>query len=274
MFDFKEYLRLDMFPHMLCPGCGHGIVLGAMLRAIHDLGLKKDEVVVVSGIGCSSRLSGYVDFNTLHTTHGRPLAFATGIKLARPELKVIVITGDGDGLSIGGNHLIHAARRNLGITCLLLNNQIYGMTGGQFAPTTTPGKVSTTSPTGQIERTFDSCRLAEAAGATFVARGITYEPVAVENLIAAGLRHEGFSFVEIISDCPEFFGRFNRVGSPSDMLLTQKQNTLDAKAAAALPAERRKGKMLTGVLYQEEAPEYAASYEQSLAGRVRPDMRE
>jgi 2-oxoglutarate ferredoxin oxidoreductase subunit beta len=274
MFDFKEYLRLDMFPHMLCPGCGHGIVLGAMLRAIHSLGLSKDEVMVVSGIGCSSRLSGYVDFNTLHTTHGRPLAFATGIKLARPELKVIVITGDGDALSIGGNHLIHAARRNLAMTCLLLNNEIYGMTGGQSAPTTTPGKISTTSPKGQTERAFDSCRLAEAAGATFVARGITYEPAAVERLIAAALQHNGFSFVEILSDCPEFFGRFNRVGSPSDMLFTQKQNTLDAKAAAALPPERRKGKLLTGILHQDSAPEYLATLDQNFAGAVRPDMRE
>lgn len=136
MFDIQKYLRLEMFPHMLCPGCGHGIVLGALLRAIDSLKLSQNEVVVVSGIGCSSRLSGYVDFDTLHTTHGRPLAFATGIKMARPELTVIVITGDGDGLSIGGNHLIHAARRNVGLTCLLLNNEIYGMTGGQAAPTT------------------------------------------------------------------------------------------------------------------------------------------
>ena len=274
MFDFRDYLRLDMFPHILCPGCGHGIVLNAMLRAIHSLGLKKDEVMVISGIGCSSRLSGYVDFNTLHTTHGRPLAFATGIKLARPELKVIVITGDGDGLSIGGNHLIHAARRNLAMTCLLLNNEIYGMTGGQFAPTTTPGKLSTTSPQGQSERTFDSCRLAEAAGATFVARGITYEPMALEKLIASALQHDGFSFVEILSDCPEFFGRFNRVGSPSDMLFTQKQHTLDAKAAAGLLPEQRKGKLLTGILYQESAAGYIATDARDGAGAIRPDMQE
>jgi 2-oxoglutarate ferredoxin oxidoreductase subunit beta len=273
MFDFKEYLRMEMFPHMLCPGCGHGIVLGAMLRAIHAQGWSKDEVVVVSGIGCSSRLSGYVDFNTLHTTHGRPLAFATGIKLAKPELRVIVITGDGDGLSIGGNHLIHAARRNLAMTCLLLNNQIYGMTGGQFAPTTAPGKVSTTSPAGQVERAFDSCRLAEAAGATFVARGITYEPLALERLISAALNHHGFSFLEIISDCPEFFGRFNRVGAPADMLVTQKQNTIDVRAAAGLPPERVKGKLLTGILHQESTPEYGAAYEQAFPGG-RPDMRE
>ncbi len=264
MFDFQKYVRMEMFPHMLCPGCGHGIVLGAMLRAIDSLKLSKDEVVVVSGIGCSSRLAGYVDFNTLHSTHGRPLAFATGIKLARPELKIIVITGDGDGLSIGGNHLIHAARRNVGLTCLLLNNEIYGMTGGQFAPTTHQGKISTTSPNGVHETPFDSCRLAEAAGASFVARGITFEPTALEKLIVAAIRHEGFSFVEILSDCPEFFGRFNRLGNPADQILAQKQNVIDAKIAATLPPERVKGKLLTGILHQEARPEYAAHYEQTV----------
>jgi 2-oxoglutarate ferredoxin oxidoreductase subunit beta len=265
MFDFREYLRMEMFPHMLCPGCGHGIVLGALLRAIHSLKLTKDEIVVVSGIGCSSRLAGYVDFNTLHTTHGRPLAFATGIKLARPELTVIVITGDGDGLSIGGNHLIHAARRNVGLTCLLLNNQIYGMTGGQFAPTTQIGRVSTTSPKGQYETPFDSCKLAEAAGASFVARGITYEPSALEKLIVAGIENKGFSFLEVVSDCPEFFGRFNKLGNPADQILMQKQNVVDVEAAAALPAERLRGKMLTGILHHEPRPEYGAVYAESVA---------
>jgi 2-oxoglutarate ferredoxin oxidoreductase subunit beta len=235
-----------------------------MLRAIHSLKLSKDEVVVVSGIGCSSRLAGYVDFNTLHTTHGRPLAFATGIKLARPELTVIVITGDGDGLSIGGNHMIHAARRNVGLACLLLNNQIYGMTGGQFAPTTQIGKISTTSPKGQYETPFDSCRLAEAAGASFVARGITYEPVTLERLIVAAIENKGFSFLEIISDCPEFFGRFNRLGGPADQILMQKQNVVDVRAAAGLPSEMLRGKMLTGILHHEARPEYTAS----LAGSV------
>jgi 2-oxoglutarate/2-oxoacid ferredoxin oxidoreductase subunit beta len=265
MFDFQKYLRLEMFPHILCPGCGHGIVLGAMLRAIDSLKLSQDEVVVVSGIGCSSRLAGYVDFNTLHTTHGRPLAFATGIKLAKPELKVIVITGDGDGLSIGGNHMIHAARRNVDLTCLLLNNQIYGMTGGQFAPTTQKGKISTTSPNGQYEAPFDSCRLAEAAGASFVARGITYEPAALERLMVAAIQNPGFSFLEVISDCPEFFGRFNRMGNPADQILAQKQNVVDARTAATLPAERLKGKMITGILHHEPRPEYVASYEESAA---------
>lgn len=156
MFDYDKYLRLEMFPHIWCSGCGCGIVMKSLIRAIDRVGLKKDEVCMVSGIGCSSRLTGYVDFNTLHTTHGRPIAFATGVKLAKPSLSVIVVTGDGDALAIGGNHFIHAARRNMDLTVLLFNNATYGMTGGQLAPTTpsrfgtsvkTPGRPSETLPT-------------------------------------------------------------------------------------------------------------------------------
>ena len=135
-FEIRDYLRLDQFPHFLCPGCGHGIALRALLWAIHDLDIAKDQLAVVSGIGCSGRLTAYIDANTFHTTHGRPIAFATGLKLARPDLHVVVITGDGDCLAIGGNHLIHAARRNLDMTVMMLNNEVYGMTGGQVSPTT------------------------------------------------------------------------------------------------------------------------------------------
>ncbi len=189
--EYRDYLRLDMMPHILCPGCGHGVVLKAVLRAIHGLGLRREDVVFVSGIGCSSRIVGYVDFCTLHTTHGRPLTFASGIKLARPDLHVVVITGDGDGLAIGGNHLIHAARRNIDLTCLLLNNATYGMTGGQGAPTTRPGSRSSTMPGGTIEPEFDACRLVQGAGGTFVARGMTASPLGLDALIARALGHRG-----------------------------------------------------------------------------------
>ena len=135
-FEIRDYLRPEMMPHFLCPGCGHGIALRALLWAIHDLGIDKDKLAVVSGIGCAGRLSAYIDANTFHVTHGRPLAYATGLALARPDLHVVVITGDGDCLAIGGNHLIHACRRNLKLTCLMLNNEVYGMTGGQVSPTT------------------------------------------------------------------------------------------------------------------------------------------
>ena len=146
-FDVNNYIRQRFFPHLWCPGCGHGIILGALLRAVHRLGLDKNDIVMTSGIGCSSRISGYVDFHTLHTVHGRALAFATGVKLARPNLKLIVPMGDGDALAIGGNHFIHAARRNIDITVFIMNNSIYGMTGGQFSPLSGRGTKASTAPT-------------------------------------------------------------------------------------------------------------------------------
>lgn len=264
MGDIRRFLRLPQMPHVLCPGCSHGIVAGALLRAIDRVGLPQDRVAVVAGIGCSSRLPGMMDFCTLHATHGRAPAFATGLKLARPELTVIVITGDGDGLAIGGNHLIHAARRNIDVTCLLFNNEVYGMTGGQLAPTTPEGGVTTTSPFGNLEPAFDACRLLAAAGATFVARGIAYEPVALEDLIARGLTHKGFSFIEVITDCPEYYGRYNRLGSPTAMLALQKRSSRDVdarlhspRAPVLHPAPSRPVPTVDlGVLVQVERPEF------------------
>jgi 2-oxoglutarate/2-oxoacid ferredoxin oxidoreductase subunit beta len=262
--DYRQYLRPEMMPHILCAGCGHGIVLKAILRAIHGLGLPRDQVAFVSGIGCSSRLVGYVDFATLHTTHGRPLTFATGLKLVRPELTVIVITGDGDGLAIGGNHLIHAARRNVDLTCLLLNNAIYGMTGGQGAPTTPVGARSTIAWDGNVEPAFDACRLAAAAGATFVARGMTATPLGLDGLIAKAVAHRGFSFVEVLSDCPAFFGRYNALGRGPEMLEAQRRQVgaVDAVLAGkrfvggrATPPARAGSPVEAGVLHQEQRPE-------------------
>lgn len=217
----KRFLRYSMMPHMLCPGCGHGIVFEAMLRALSARYETLDNVAFVAGIGCSSRVVGYIDACTLHTTHGRPLTFATGLKLARPDLDVIVVTGDGDGLSIGGNHLIHAARRNVDLTCVLFNNEIYGMTGGQLAPTTIPGAFTSTSPRGNQLRPFDAARLVEAAGATFVARAQSYRTRLFEEVFTQALEHRGFSFVEVMTDCTEYFGRTNRLGNGADLLLSQ-----------------------------------------------------
>jgi len=260
--DVRRYLRREMMPHILCPGCGHGIVLQALLRAVASLELDPDRVAVVAGIGCSSRLAGYVDFCTLHATHGRAPAFATGLKLARPELTVIVITGDGDGLAIGGNHLIHAARRNIDLLCLLFNNAVYGMTGGQVAPTTPQGSRATTAPQGNPEPPFDACRLMIGAGATFVARGLAYEPLTLQHLCVEGLRHPGFAFIDVLTDCPEFFGRYNRLGRGPEMLLSQKVRTtavgpLLARKAALDGAEAPTGAALpTGVLHRETRPEF------------------
>ena len=217
----KRLLRHAMMPHMLCPGCGHGIVLDAMLTVLSARYDNLDNVAFVAGIGCSSRIVGYIDACTLHTTHGRPLSFATGLKLARPDLNVIVVTGDGDGVSIGGNHLIHAARRNIDITCVLLNNEIYGMTGGQAAPTTVPGAYTSTTPQGNTQHPFDVSELVKAAGATFVARASSYRPQVVGDIFGQALDHVGFSFVEVMTDCTEYFGRTNRFGDGADMLMSQ-----------------------------------------------------
>lgn len=218
-----NYLRMDNQPSVWCPGCGIGIIFQSLLRQIKLLGIPKDKVVFVSGIGCTGRMPGYADFNTLHTTHGRALAFATGIKLANPELKVITVLGDGDGLAIGGNHLIHAARRNIDITAILVNNFNYGMTGGQVSPTTPEDSYTTTSPYGQLEPFFDTAKLAIGAGANFVGRGTTYHVPIMDKLIKEALTTKGFSLVEIISHCPTYYGRLNRLPSPFDMLNWQKK---------------------------------------------------
>ena len=178
----EKYFRMNKLPHIWCPGCGHGIILGSLIRAIDNLDLDQDNICIVSGIGCSSRAPGYMNFDTLHTTHGRALAFATGIKLSKPELKVIVITGDGDCAAIGGNHLIHAARRNIDLTTIVFNNNIYGMTNGQYSPMTPKGAFASTAPYGNIDRNFDLCKLAVAAGATYVARGTVYHTNQLLNL--------------------------------------------------------------------------------------------
>ncbi len=224
----REHLRGWAMPHVLCPGCAHGIVGRAFLSAVDDVGIDPDQMAVVAGIGCSSRLVGYLDFCTLHATHGRAPSFAAGIKLARPELTVAVFSGDGDGLAIGGNHLIHAARRNIDLTVVLFNNEIYGMTGGQAAPTTSVGAIASTAPRGSVESPFDACKLMIGAGATFVARAAASEPYTLARIFADALDHEGLSFVEVLSDCPTYFGRYNKLGSGPEMLaaITRSDNRI------------------------------------------------
>ena len=222
-----HYLRHNKkFPHVFCAGCGNGIVLGSLIRSIHGLGLEKDEIVLVSGIGCSGRLAAYVDFNTIHATHGRALTFATGIKMASPHLTVICIIGDGDALSIGGNHLIHAARRNIGITTLVLNNNIYGMTGGQSSSTTPMGAFSQTTPYGQMEQSFDMVDLTRAAGAAGVYRGTVFHAQMLDRLVTRAIERPGFNLVEILTPCHTQYGRKNRFKSPVDMFEWLKKNTV------------------------------------------------
>ena len=264
----KDYLRERFFPHLWCSGCGHGIVLNSLLRALAGLGMSKNEIVMVSGIGCSSRISGYVDFHTLHTIHGRALAFATGVKLSRPELNLLVPMGDGDALAIGGNHFIHAARRNIDLTAIVMNNRIYGMTGGQYSPLSGQGIMATTAPYSNIDYQFDTVELAKAAGATFVARSTTYHTQQMTKMFRQAILHEGFAMVEILSQCPTYFGRKNRAGSAIDMMESYKENTtpIGSKAKMENPdlIER-------GIFVQKEVPEYCNEYdkiiEKAMKGR-------
>lgn len=263
--EHSEYMYLrptKKFPNVWCAGCGIGIVMGALIRAIDRIGLEKDDVALVSGIGCTGRMPVYMDFNTIHTTHGRALAFATGLKLARPEMKVITIMGDGDAIAIGGNHFIHAARRNIGITAIVVNNSIYGMTGGQYSPTTPIGGRASTAPYGNIEPPMPICDLAKAAGATFVARSTVYHAVELDRYIEQAIRKNGFSLVEAVSYCHTTFGRLNKLGSPTDMMRQLKEDSVSVNAAEKLSPEERETKIVRGVLHDVEKPEYTQLYEQ------------
>lgn len=267
----ENTMRLDNLPHIWCPGCGNGILMRDVAQAIENLGLDHDKVVIVSGIGCSSRAAGYMNFNTIHTAHGRAIAYATGIKMAKPELEVIVVTGDGDCTAIGGNHLIHACRRNIGITVVCFNNNIYGMTGGQYSPTTPTGDKATTAPYGNIDRTFDLVKLAEGAGATYVARGDAFHAPQTTKLIQDGIAHKGFSFIEGVAVCPTYYGRKNRKGDAVKMMMNQKENYLMKAQYDKLSDEEKVGKLCLGVFHKEEGvPEYTEKY-LDLIARVRKD---
>jgi 2-oxoglutarate ferredoxin oxidoreductase subunit beta len=257
----KEYLRERFMPHIWCPGCGHGTVMNNLVRAVDSVGLKKNEIVMVTGIGCSSRISGYLDFHTLHTIHGRALAFATGVKLSRPELTLIVPMGDGDAVAIGGNHFIHAARRNIDLTAIIMNNSIYGMTGGQFSPLSGYGKMATTAPYGNIYESFDIVELARGAGASFVARTTTYHVASMKQILEKAIQHKGFSVVEILTQCPTYFGRRNRLGDAVDMLNYYKDHT------APVGSEKKKESpslIEIGIFVHEQRPEYCAEYERTV----------
>ena len=257
-----KYLRHQKkFPHVWCPGCGIGIMLGSLIRAIDQSGYEKDEIVLISGIGCSGRLPVYVDFNTLHTTHGRALTFATGVKLAKPSLKVIVVMGDGDAVAIGGNHFIHAARRNIDVTAIIVNNSIYGMTGGQFSPTTPYGMRSTTTVYSNIEQAFRISELAVTAGAVFVGRGTVYHAKLLDSLMQKAFLKPGFSVVEVIAHCHTQYGRVNRLGSAVGMMEWQRDHSVTVEKAAQMKQEELQDKILIGVLVDKELPVYQAEYE-------------
>ena len=255
MNSYMKYLRKERLPHIWCSGCGNGIVLQAIIRGLESMDMDPNRVVAVSGIGCSSRAAGYMDLHTVHTAHGRAIPFATGIKLANPDLKVIVITGDGDATAIGGNHFIHAARRNIDLTVILFNNSIYGMTGGQYSPLTPHNAITATCSYGNIERQFDVCTLAKATGATYVARGTTFHAHQMQRLIVNGIKHKGFAVIDALCGCPTYYGKMNNQASAAAILKDQKDRAVWVDDAKTMSPEDLKNKYIIGELHREECEE-------------------
>jgi 2-oxoglutarate ferredoxin oxidoreductase subunit beta len=256
---FYPLIRPERYPHRLCPGCGHGIIQGAVIRALSELELPMQELVLVAGIGCAANVVNmYIKADTLHVHHGRAISFGTGIKVANPKLKILIVSGDGDLASIGGNHLIHAARRNIDLTVLCGNNFVYGTTGGQMAATTPLGIITTTTPKGNQEPPFDLCSLVVGAGGSYVARCSVAQPKHLITTIKKALVHRGFSFVDIISICPVQFGRRNNLGTPGQMIKWLRKNSISKKKAENLPKEKSKNKWIIG--------EFCADLERTWAG--------
>lgn len=260
-FNYENYLRLEKVPTLWCWGCGDGVILKAFIRAVDKLGLNKDDVCVVSGIGCSGRFSSYVDFNTVHTTHGRTVAFATGIKLANPDKHVICVAGDGDALAIGGNHTIHGCRRNIDITMIVINNFIYGLTNSQTSPTTPQGMWTVSQKAGNIDPTFNATDLAIAAGASFVARESMIDPKKLEKIFVKAIEHRGFAFLDVLSNCHINLGRKNKMASAMENLAWIDNITVSKKKYDAMSEEERKNLLPTGILKEDtEAKEYCDMY--------------
>lgn len=254
---YEKYIKTESLPTLFCPGCGSGIIQMAAIRAIEQLGNKED-VACVSGIGCSSWIPCYLDLDVIHSLHGRSLAFAQGLKLAKPDKKILVFTGDGDCLAIGGNHLIHSAARNIDLTVVMVNNRIYGMTGGQKSPASIQGMKTKTSPGGSLDEPIDGCKLAEAMGATYVARWTAAHPIQLEKAIIEGMTHHGFAFIEVLSQCPvqgsAGFGGQNAAG----MLKYMKENTWMKKDGETPPPD----KTVIGLLvHRTDRPEYIEHHE-------------
>ncbi|MGB9742835.1 MAG: thiamine pyrophosphate-dependent enzyme [candidate division WOR-3 bacterium] len=261
-----ELLRVDRIPHIWCSTCGLGIVLNSFLNAVRESGIPRSEIVVVSGIGCTGRAAGYVNLDSFHTTHGRALPFATGLKLGNPKLKVVVISGDGDLVAIGGNHLIHSARRNMDMTVICVNNFNYAMTGGQFGPTTPPGAKLTTAPFGSYEYPFNLPFLVDSCGATYVARWTVLHVRQLTDSIREALEHRGFSFVEVISPCPTVYGRRNQLGSGLDILKYYREksvvkNNIDTRECGI----ELGGTIIVGRFVQRRKPTYLETMNEYLS---------
>ena len=267
---FLPYLREDRLPHIFCPGCGNGTIMNAFIKGMEKAEMDFDSVAMVSGIGCSSRIPGYMDCDSLHTTHGRALSFATGLKVSNPDLNVVVFSGDGDAASIGGNHLIHAARRNINLTVICVNNNIYGMTGGQISPTSPKGSFGTTAPYGTDDSPFKLAELVAAAGATYSARWTTLQ---IENLVGSiktGLKNKGFSFIEVVSPCPTYYGRKIKLRTPTAMAVTIKINTVFKSEAERMKEKDLEGKIVVGEFANKTKAEFTDNI-QNLSERLSGD---
>lgn len=264
-----DYMRTDKLPHIWCPGCAHGIITASILRAIDKLQVDKNKMCVVSGIGCSGRTPGYLDFNTLHTTHGRSLTFSTGIKMANPELTVLNVMGDGDSVAIGGNHFIHSCRRNIDITAIIFNNGIYGMTGGQYSPTTPKDFKASTAPYGSIDPPFDIVQLALGAGASFVARGDAFHVNQLDKIIEKAISNKGFSVVDVIATCPTQLGRRNKMKDPAKNLDFIAEMVVSQSKYEKMSDEEKVGKLPGGIFREETRPEYVETYVNSIINKVK-----
>jgi 2-oxoglutarate ferredoxin oxidoreductase subunit beta len=261
-YNYDEYLRLEKIPTLWCYGCGDGVILKATIRAIEKMGWSMDDVCIVSGIGCSGRFSSYINCNTVHTTHGRTVAYATGIKLANPDKHVICVAGDGDALAIGGNHTIHGCRRNIDLNMIVINNFIYGLTNSQTSPTTPQGMWTVTQKAGNIDPTFNASNLAKAAGASFVGRETVIDPKKLEKLLVKGFEHKGFSFMEVLSNCHVNLGRKNKMGSAAENLKWIDSITTSKVKYDKMSEDEKLNYLPTGVLHQDEnAAEYCEMYQ-------------
>ena len=260
MVTYKDYMLFDKLPHTWCAGCGDGIVLQSIAAVFAEMELDKHDICLVSGIGCFGRVDDYLDINCMHVTHGRALAAATGIALANPDLHVLVTMGDGDGTTIGGNHLIHCARRNINLTAIIANNYNYGQTGGQYSATTPVNSVTSTSPYGHVEQNFDICKLAEAAGAGYVARATAYNPIQMRKLIRGGIEHKGFSLIETMVACPTHYGRYNKQGEASRMMQLMNEQSISVEKAKSMTEKEREGRLITGLLVNKDRDDYYTKY--------------
>ena len=258
---FTPYLRQDRLPHIFCPGCGNGTIMNAFIEGMKKAEMDFENIAMVSGIGCSSRIPGYMNCDSLHTTHGRALSFATGLKTANKDLDVVVFTGDGDCASIGGNHLIHAARRNINLTVICINNNIYGMTGGQISPTSPKGSFGTTAPYGNMDSPFNLAELVAAAGATYSARWTTIQIESLVTAIKDGLKNPGFSFIEVVTQCPTYYGRKNKLRTPTAMAVTLKMNTVFKSSAARMRKKDLEGKIVVGEFANSQREEFTQNIE-------------